>query len=300
MTEELQTQVTDSKPTGGGLPSGQAETIPAVTATPEPTPEEQALTDLETASEEERPAKRAKFQERISEITAKRREAEEKARGLELRLAEERGRREVFERLGTSQPQIQAPELPQVPPPALPPRPDASQWTDADGYEDQDKKLEFLAEWKTNCALAERDHREAQQRQQHEVQALRDKAMAFLASVNTQYPDFADLTRTGPRPTDNVMAFILRTKNSEKVAYYLAKNSQEINRLNGMRAEDAAIAIGEISAEVGREVKPNKISEAPPPAPPPKGTETQTTFDPLKSSMEDYGRQHPACPPWMK
>lgn len=255
-TEEIIT------PTGEETTPEEAVTT-EVSATPEP--EEEPLVAIDESATPEERVRQEKINFSYAEQRRKRREAEQKQREIELQLAEERGRREAIERFASTRQEapVQKPEA-QLPPLQLPPRPDSSLWTDEDGYEDQDRKMEILADWRADCKLAERDRIREQREFEKEQLALQEKAMNFINSVNSKYPDFAELSRHTPQPSDNVMAFILGTENSEKVAYYLAKNPAEIGRLNGMQLKDAAIHIGRLDARMGIAAPPAKTTPSAP------------------------------------
>lgn len=272
MTKEITEQVIESPAVEVVSTSPEAETTPS--EVPATSMEDQELAEAQAAIEkaetpEDKERARDGYQRR--KAAKELRETQERARTLELELAQEKVRREVYERLGSQRQEPVVPQAPEinVPPVQLPPRPDSSLWTDSDGYEDSDKKMEILADWRADCKLAERDHQRNLEKMQEEQRVLQEKAFNFFNTVVSKYPDFAELTRTGPQPTDNVMAFILNTENSEKVAYYLAKNPQEIGRLNRMQLRDAAISIGRIDARMGISTpQPRTTPSAPAPITP--------------------------------
>lgn len=271
-------------------PTGEVTPEPAATAEVSATsePEEEPIIQIADDATPEEKAKQEKINFSFAEQRRKRREAEREKHDLELKLAEERGRREAIERYGMRQEAapVQSQPEPQIPPMQLPPRPDPQLWTDEDGYEDQDKKIELMADWRADCKMAERDHRHNLEKAQAEQLAMQEKALTFLNSVSAQYPDFNVLARTGPQPTDNVMAFILNTENSEKVAYYLAKNPQELAKLNGMQLRDAAISIGRLDAKMSLPSPPSKtIPNAPAPINP------VTPSGPLSVSRESMSTE---------
>lgn len=206
----------------------------------------------------------------------------------------------------TAQPEpVQAPPIPG---PQLPARPDPTQFTDADGYRDNDKYLEAVAEWKATALFLEREHQGQIAQQQQQVQASRDKAQSFVSRVTEQFPDFLQNLAVSGNPTDAVAGAIFAVEGENpqlaaQIAYHLAKNPAEMHRLNNMNPYHASVMVGQLAAKLSAPgVQPKLVSNAPAPAGPVKSTETSTgvvdLYDP-HTDTKDYAAHHPAAKPWV-
>ncbi len=187
-----------------------------------------------------------------------------------------------------------------------PPPPPASEYTDEDGYEDQVQKAMAMATWATQKTLAEADHKRTVEKSKAAEQTNIDRARNFVAKVSAKFPDFQEGIRVSGNPNDHVAASIIAmdeqdTEAAEKVAYHLAKNPGEMQRINMLSPLQASIEVGRLAFKLSLpKVEPKTVSGAPPPNEPVKNTQTTAPFDPLKADMKTYARQHPARAPWIE
>lgn len=285
-----QEDVTD--PAGGDNTPVQAVTDPEPTATPE----DQALVELEEAPMEERPAKKAKLQERINEITRKRKEAEslaetkdKEAKELREKLAYEKARADLLadQHKNAIPDSVLTPDV-QKPSEALQ-KPRREDFKDDDGYEDQYAYMEALAEFKARELLNKEQANREQQRKQQQEADNQKKGQEFLDAVNTEYPDFRDLVRYAPEPNPNLAAAIMAADNNKAVVYFLVKNTAEITRLNRMEPMKMAQEIGKLDARLSTPSAPVKtVSNAPAPITPVQTSGTGTPTEKWRLSMDDY------------
>jgi hypothetical protein len=302
-------QITAS-PTGEVVsPSPIAE--PEVIETPAVSTEDQELATAQEAIEQ---AKTPEEKERARDGYQRRKEAkeyrvtQERARSLELELAEERGRRQALESMRVSTPEPQASaqaQPPQIPAPQLPPKPRQEDFQDNDGYQDQEAYFEALADYKAECKFIERDHQQNLARMQEEQRRMTEQGNAFVDEIIQAHPDFAEKMRlhTPSEAVGRSLGILktLDTKAAIETAYYLASNPAELKRLNQMAPEAVTITLGQLAAKLALPpVQPNRVSNAPQPVSPVTSTEVNETFDPKTCDMDTYGRHHPACPSWLK
>ena len=315
MELEQLTQVTAS-PTDEAVSSSPAvETVPVIEG---PTPsadekENQEIAAAEAAVEQAtdpEAKERAKegYQRRVDARTH--RQTKERVRELEIQVAQETARREVYERLGVRQETQPVQEAPQIPGPQLPAAPTREAFTkDVDGYAefDQVAYAVAMAKHEVTCEFLNRDHQQHLERIQAENQQKAQEGQTFVSEIVQAHPEFDSLSRQyPPSPAVGEAVGILANINRKmaiEAAYYLVKNPEELRRLNALHPEAAKIAVGQLAERLSLPpAKPNLVSAAPNPTQPVKTTETQTTFDPNKASMEEIGRQHPATAnlPWLR
>jgi hypothetical protein len=301
MPEEIEGQVVES-PTGEVESPELAEIQEVVPATTEEDDElaglqakvDQATNDTERVEAEGRRNKA------FAKIRKARKEAEEKSRALELQLAEEKGRRETLEQFGAKPPDIPVatPAL-QVPAPQLPPRPDPKLWTDDEGYVDEEKKVELLADWRADCKFIERDHKQEQEKAKTAQQKLTQDQVSFEQQGEAKYPGFVNKVKSRLAPilsqmpvewAGPVTGFISKSPQNYELIVYLADNPAEMRRLTTL---DAANAMREVIALEGKLKKPEskKTTNAPGPIIPLGGSDTIiASLDDIKNDDEWFAR----------
>lgn len=220
-------------------------------------PEEEAE-QPETEEESEPQAK--SVQERINEITAKRREAE--------RLADERARDAEYWR-GVAEGRIAPPQQQQAEPSDGKPDPNGYEFGEADP-----RYIEDLTDWKVDQKL-EKTLTERDQRQQVTAQLdkLEQTYTANVEKTREEIPDYDDkVTKTAARgewPCPPVVA--LAAKESDvgpKVLYHLATNREEAVAISQLSPIEQAIAFGRLEGRFLNQPetpKPNIATNAPEP-----------------------------------
>ena len=202
---------------------------------------------------------------------------------LEKRLAKERRKRaEIETRLKVTE------ELALRAKPAEPkPEPKA-----ADGepkrenfstYEDYlEARADWRAERKTAEALEarfrEQEKRNTDTQQAARLQKMQETWQASVAKAAERYADFDDVLEASDAPMTQAMhAAIMDADDPAAVAYHLAKNKQEAERIAGLDPRLQAREIWKL--ETGIPKAQAKPSKAPPPIDPVRGKSTVTDDD---------------------
>jgi hypothetical protein len=214
-----------------------AEVVEEVKAE-EPKPEEPVTFD-------ER--QQAKFNEEIGRKVAKQREAERIA-------SEEREKREVLERRLA---ELQAPVRPDIPPVPDPYDQDfhaKSQYRDA--------MLQKQAQYDAEVRLHQRIIEDAKQQEQaKEVEAFKQTAASYAEKAGKLGVQAQELQQAGTVVAqyginERLATRILRDERGPEITVYLSRNIHELDAINGMEPEDAAVYMETV-------VKP-KARRAPP------------------------------------
>lgn len=203
-------------------------------------------------------------QPRIDELTRARREAEREAAYWRQRATQ-----------GQAEPQAAQPAV----------KPTPEQFTDYAEY------VEALTDWKTEQKLDERMQQEsARQAQAARAQTFQERAAAY----QTQAPDFDEVLSSADVPmARHVGAAILESDVGPQLAYHLARNPQELERLNRMPEAAANREIGRLEASLAKPAAaaaapPVRASSAPKPATPIGSQGRAATLDPSRMSMDEY------------
>lgn len=232
--------------------------------------------------EEEAPAPKPKknsAQERISELTAARREAERRADALEARLAAlENGK-------GTKE-ETPAP-APKAAAEVTPPKPTDTNEDGTEKYplgEFDPNFITDLADFRVEQRFAERERIE----QEKQEQAKQQEAMGQLeagwneqiGTAKERYPDY-DTKIANLQPVfsdvdaqygDYLSTTLMSMEKGADILYYLADNPEEARAIVDSGPQRATIALGRLEARFLEDSPPaRKQSNAPPPPPTNKG-----------------------------
>lgn len=260
--------------------------------------------------------KKSGINERFSELTAKRKEAEEAAAAANARAdklsttAETLTKNlsdalETIKQMGGSK-EADAIKASQ----AADPQPKREQFETPDQYD------AALVKWATRegarAAAAEFEQRQAEARQKEEndrktrteeeqrtaQQRLFEESSKAFAERRTkaieQMPDYETVAENPEvQITPHMGALILGDSNGPQIAYHLGKNPQEAARIAALPVAQQLFEMGRIAAEVARP-KPN-VSKAPPPVKPISGTNANATERSLDElSPEEYAAKRTA------
>lgn len=211
-------------------------------------------------------------QPRIDELTRKRHEAEREAaywRGVATQ--------------GKAQPSAgDKPAAPDKPTP--------------DKFADYAEFVEALADWKADQriaqALEKREAESAQKRQaETRIQSWEQRQAATRAAV----PDYDAVVGASDAPVATHVAEALQeSEHGPALAYHLAKNPAELERLNGLSPREADRAIGRLeerltaNAAPAADLAPVKTSQAPRPAAVSSAQGRSTTPNLATASMDEY------------
>lgn len=229
----------------------EAEPVKTVPESEQPKPE------ADTQSEEK--AEDRKFtQAELDEIVQKRIAKFE--RKLEKQRIEAETRAKVLAEV--NQPKVEAPQTP---------RPE--QFNTTEEY------LEALAEQKAEQKFAEltQKQKEAERETKYksEVERQNERKADMIRAGESKYDDFEDVVANAKTEiSEPAYLAILETDNAADIVYYLGKNPAEADRISALSPYAQAKEIGKLEDKLSS--KPNKISNAPPPMTPAKGSQSIT------------------------
>jgi len=174
-----------------------------------------------------------KIQKRFSELTGQRDAARAEAqKEREARIALEARMKALEER-----------DNPKVEQAKDDGRPRPEHFTDAFEY------AEALAEYKVNKAIADRDAKEAQARQEAQQKALADSWQQRQQAAMEEFPDYREVLEASDIVVSNeVQAAILESDVGPKIAYHLATHPDVADKLTKMSTISALREIGKIEA----------------------------------------------------
>ena len=268
---ELPLAQTDSQPSQAQAESGEpaqnkGEQAPPAesdgeTETQQAQQQEKELTPEQAAKREGR-----RFERRLDKAYRKAAEAQARAELLERQLNEIRSAPQ-------QQAQVTASAQPGVP------------TLEAFGY-DEEKYRTAVTEHAKAQAIREYEQRKqvetAQQYRQRIVSGWEEKA----ESVASKYEDFDQLVGE-MQPTNHLTAAIMEADNGPEIAYYLAKNIKEAQRIVALPPMSQLREIGKLEAKLAAQPeKPKAPSKAPPPIAPLTGSSNVVTDTPSES--DDY------------
>lgn len=267
----MDTEAQGAPPAEGAEQADQpAAETPPVEKTPEQldadkkTADEAAAKEAEEA-EEQAVKKKPWFQRRIDEVTKARRTAEDRADRLER----------MVDRLTQQRSQPEEPKPAQPPEPIQPtrPRPTREQFDF-----DEDKYVEAVADWKYEQREAQVAQKARQQAQQQTVQTFQQEFETRKANIRKEgaekYPDFNETIDSVPGEIFNEeTAFIISmvTEQPPDVAYHLAKNPTEAERIAKLPPLVKAYELGKLQSSISN--RQPRTPKAPPPINPVGGKE---------------------------
>lgn len=270
----MDTETQGTPPAEGEGPAAQpAAESPPAEKTPEQLDAEKKTADEAAAkekeveeAEEQAVRKKPWFQRRIDEITKARRDAESRADRLERmvdRLTQQR----------QHPAEEQRPAQPPEPIQTTRPRPTREQFDF-----DEDKFVEAVADWKYEQREAQMAQKSRQTEQQRNLQAFRQEFETKKASIRKEgsekYPDFDDAINSVPGEVFNEeTAFIISmvTEAPPDVAYHLAKNPAEAERISKLPPLVKAYELGKLQTSISN--RQLRTPKAPPPISPVGGKE---------------------------
>lgn len=252
----------------------EAKTPEQLEAEKQAAEEAQKKQDEEDAAEEAKVKKKPWFQKRFDELTKQREEANRRAERIERMLEATLQRAQSAAQQPPQQQQAQA--TPQQLPPTRP-APTREQ------YEfDEDKYLDAVVEWKLEQRNARAEHETRQREQQNAQttfqQGLESKRQAMIKTGTEKFPDFDAVIATANPEHFNLdlLVAVTETGAPAEIAYHLAKNPAEAERIGKMPPLRKAIELGKIEASISASVAAVRQTKAPPP-PNPVGGRNQVS-----------------------
>lgn len=199
----------------------------------------------------------SKIEQRFSELTKQRKEAQARADIAEKRAAE-----------------LEAKLKPVPINNEESPKPNKDTYTDAFQY------AEDLAKWSANNALKERDESDRKSRAENERKKIVDTWLNKVEQTKKENPDFEEKIKTSNvQVSDIIRDAIIESDVGPKILLHLAENPEETAKIGEMTIGRALVAIGKLEAKLAvvKETKTEpkekevEVSKAPPPISPLKG-----------------------------
>lgn len=223
-------------------------------------------------------------QQRIDELTRQRHEAEREAAYWRQRAE------------------------PPAPAPAVATKPTPDKFNDYADY------VEALTEWKAEQkvteALSKRDQQQAEQAQQTAQQAKAQTFAERQQATRAAITDYDEVMSAAAdvRIAPHVHEVLLESEQGPAIAYHLAKNPDEAERLSAMSPLAAARELGRLEASLAKSAPPQgaapapkPVSKAPAPIKPLGAGATSTNTDPAKMPMDEYVKWRKANgAPWAR
>lgn len=221
--------------------------------------------------DEEAPKPKKSAQERISEITAARREAEREAEYWKSKALQ-----------------------PQQTNPAPQAAPEEDKEPDPADYEHGELDARFIREHATFSANKAFEARLSQWQQEQSAQAQNAAWQAKEAAIHEKYPDYQEKVVAGANNwpcTPNMANAIRNSEVGPEIAYHLATNPADARRIASLSPDSQGLELGIIAAELKRApaVQAKVVTTAPEPGPALKGQVGVTTNRPDdRQSMDDW------------
>lgn len=217
--------------------------------------------------------------------------------GVQQRIDELTRQRHEAEREATYWRQRAGVDQAQAPAPAVAPKPTPDKFNDYADY------VEALTEWKAEQkvteALSKRDQQQAERAQQTAQQAKAQTFAERQQAARTAIPDYDEVMSAAAdvRIAPHVHEALLDSKHGPAIAYHLAKNPDEAERLSTLPPLAAARELGRLEASLAKSAPPQgaaapalkPVSKAPAPIKP-IGAGTTTNQDPARMSMDEYAK----------
>ena len=195
---------------------------------------------------------------------------------IEKRLAKERRKRHELETRVRVTEELALKGRPAEQPPAKP----ADGEPKREAFDTYETYLEARAEWKAEKKVEERFHKQREEESRTRTEAetrkasgeFRAKAEKFAAQVE----DFHEVMSESEAPMTKAMAdaIVSADEAGPGIAYHLAKNPQEAERIAGLSEASQAREIWKLEQKLGSAPSPKQPSKAPPPIDTVKGRTT--------------------------
>lgn len=212
-------------------------------------------------------------------------EPPKKSKGVQKRIDELVRQREEYRALFEQERQekMRMFEMAQRPTPPEFGKPDISQ------FDDHDKYLEALADWKVESRLAEERQKQSEREQAREAARRQSLLRERIEKASERYEDFYESARADVNVSAAVADAITDSELGADLIYFLGKNPEEARRLNALNPVAAVREVGRLEARIqeANKPKPKPISNAPDPVKPLGGKEV-VSKRPEEMSMSEY------------
>lgn len=149
--------------------------------------------------------------------------------------------------------------------------------------------FEDLADWKAEQkitqTLTEQEKKAQEKALKTEAEKRQQSYQTKAAEFAKTAPDFTEVTEAYDGPFNQTIAqALLDSDMGPEVAYYLAKNPDEAEKLEGMNYGQVSRFFGKIEAKLESQKTPEvKVTKAPPPIPAQRGTANTSSLDPYNN-----------------
>ena len=146
-----------------------------------------------------------------------------------------------------------------------------------EAYQDYEQYLEALTDWKADQKIRESETRRQGQSREEQIRQyqanVQREYQGRVEAARTKYEDFDDLVSDPSLPITVPMAQVIaESEMGPDIAYYLAKNRPDAERIARLSPARAAIELGKIEAKLASAPAPKAPSKAPAPIEPVGGT----------------------------
>lgn len=160
---------------------------------------------------------------------------------------------------------------------------------DKDKYENYDDYYADLAEWKAEqkleAKLKEREAKSKEEALRNETTKRQKEYTAKAEEFAKNAPDFHEAVEAYDGPWNGTIAqALLDSERGPEIAYYLAKNPDEAEKLEGMGYGQVSRFMGRIEALLESPKSEVKTTKAPPPLSVPRGSGPKNTLDPYNNT----------------
>ena len=233
-------------------------------------PEVTAEAAVAAAKEKETAELQKGVQKRIDKITRQKYEAEARSKMLEERVAAMESRQYA------PQQQRQADDS----------EPTIDKFDNFDQY--VAAKAEYIAKKQIESTLSEREKRQSAEREATERTKTVDSWNKRIAAATAEMPDFEEVLASSDVPmTPPMQQAIMESDIGPKLAYYLANNPDEAEKIAGMSPIGAIRTLGRIEERLSNSKPAVKSTDAPPPIRA-TGSNATVTKDPHKMSDAEF------------
>lgn len=206
------------------------------------------------------PPRKKSAQERIDELTRKRREAEREA--------------EYWKKAAIEKEKASKPLEPETP--AIPKRPTLDQFETTEQYEDA------LFEWRDKKREIETRTKRQQEDQEAAFRTFNERAN----KIRAEHDDFDEVAER-PVFSPAMRDALAINENGPELVYYLGNNEAEAARIRSLPVIQQLVEIGRLEQKLLLAKKTQKVTKAPPP-PNPVGMSGATEIDESKLSTAEW------------
>lgn len=175
------------------------------------------------------------------------------------------------------------------------PEPTAPKAEDFGSYEEYlEQKAEWIASKRVTEALKEMEKRQAQTREESERNEVAKTWQQKVEAATSKYADYnealeaVDHIEIPPALTSAIM----ESGSGADIAYYLAKNPGELEKIVGMKPHAALMELGKLEVKLSQAPAPKKpVSKAPAPIKPLGGSSSVSTEHSPNDDMETFIRK---------